>query len=53
MLSADVECLVSEVINRASNGNDDNVKLLMSGDTSLEKKAHIVETLLALSHVPM
>lgn len=39
--SADVETFVSEAIKRANNGNDDNVKLLMAGDTSLEKKAHI------------
>ncbi len=25
----------------------------MAGDTSLEKKAHIVETLLSIAHVPM
>lgn len=51
--SADVETFVSEAIKRANNGNDDNVKLLMAGDTSLEKKAHIVETLLSIAHVPM
>ncbi|VTQ05452.1 membrain protein [Pseudomonas aeruginosa] len=47
--SADVETFVSEAIKRANNGNDDNVKLLMAGDTSLEKKAHIVETLLSIA----
>ncbi len=36
--SADVETFVSEAIKRANNGNDDNVKLLMAGDTSLERK---------------
>lgn len=36
--SADVETFVSEAIKRANNGNDDNVKLLMTGDTSLEKR---------------
>ncbi|MGC8385414.1 UUP1 family membrane protein, partial [Pseudomonas aeruginosa] len=36
--SADVETFVSEAIKRANNGNDDNVKLLMAGDTSLEKR---------------
>ncbi len=51
--SADVETFVSEAIKRANNGNDDNVKLLMAGDTSLEKKAHIVEILLSIAHVPM
>ncbi|MGG2585478.1 inactive transglutaminase family protein [Pseudomonas aeruginosa] len=51
--SADVETFVSEAIKRANNGNDDNVKPLMAGDTSLEKKAHIVETLLSIAHVPM
>ncbi|MNO80609.1 hypothetical protein D3C76_718210 [compost metagenome] len=51
--SADVETFVSETIKRANNLGDDNVKLLLAGDTSLEKRSHVVETLLAIAHVPM
>ncbi|CDF83299.1 inactive transglutaminase family protein [Pseudomonas sp. QL9] len=51
--SADIETFVSETIKRANNQADDNVKLLMAGDTSLEKRAYIVETLLGIAHVPL
>ena len=51
--SADIETFVSETIKRANNLADDNVKLLLAGDTSLEKRSYIVETLLAQAHVPM
>ena len=51
--SADIETFVSETIKRANNLADDNVKLLLAGDTSLEKRSYIVETLLAQTHVPM
>lgn len=51
--SADVETFVSEAIKRANNLNDDNVKLLLAGDTSLDKRSHVVETLLAVAHVPL
>ena len=51
--SADVETFVSETIKRANNLADDNVKLLMAGDTSLEKRAYIIETLLGMAHVPL
>ncbi len=36
--SADVETFVSETIKRVNNLNDDNVKLLLAGDTSSMKK---------------
>ncbi|KAF1052735.1 MAG: hypothetical protein GAK43_01760 [Stenotrophomonas maltophilia] len=51
--SADIETFVSETIKRANNLNDDNVKLLLAGDTSLEERSYIVETLLGLAHVPL
>lgn len=49
----DVEIFVSEVIKCVNNGNDDNVKLLMVGDISLEKKVYIVEILLFIVYVLM
>lgn len=51
--SADVETFMSETIKRVNNLNDDNVKLLMSGDTSTPNKARIIELLLSIAHVPM
>ncbi|SDH78888.1 inactive transglutaminase family protein [Pseudomonas panipatensis] len=51
--SADIETFVSETIKRANNLNDDNVKLLLAGDTSPEKRSYVVETLLGLAHVSM
>ncbi len=51
--SADVETIITEAIKRVNNLNDDNVKLLMAGDTSAAKKAQITELLLSIAHVPM
>ncbi|HSC84580.1 MAG TPA: inactive transglutaminase family protein [Pseudomonas sp.] len=51
--SADVETFMSETIKRVNNVNDDNVKLLMAGDTSTPNKARIIELLLSIAHVPM
>ncbi|WP_447591681.1 osmotic stress tolerance membrane protein RloB [Aquipseudomonas campi] len=51
--SADVETFISETIKRVNNPNDDNVKLLMGGDTSAQNKAKIIELLLSIAHVPM
>lgn len=51
--SADIETFVSEAIQRINNTNDDNVKLLLSGDTSLDNKAGAVETVLGIAHVPV
>ncbi|WP_426808936.1 inactive transglutaminase family protein [Pseudomonas sp. WOUb67] len=51
--SADVETFVSETIKRVNNLNDDNVKLLLAGDTSPMKKAQIIDLLLSIAHVPM
>lgn len=51
--SADVETFISETIKRVNNLNDDNVKLLMAGDSSTPNKAKIIELLLSIAHVPM
>jgi hypothetical protein len=51
--SADVETFISEAIKRVNNISDDNVKLLLGGDTSTAKKAQVTELLLSIAHVPM
>ncbi|MBV4452060.1 MULTISPECIES: osmotic stress tolerance membrane protein RloB [Pseudomonas] len=51
--SADVETFVSEAIKRTNNLNDDNVKLLLAGDTSTAHKAKIIELVLSIGHVPV
>ena len=51
--SADVETFISETIKRVNNLNDDNVKLLLSGDPSTPNKARVIELLLSIAHVPM
>lgn len=51
--SADVETFISETIKRVNNTNDDNVKLLLSGDASTANKAKAIELLLSIAHVPM
>ncbi|MGV8917118.1 MAG: inactive transglutaminase family protein [Pseudomonas sp.] len=51
--SADVETFVTETIKRVNNLSDDNVKLLLAGDTSTSNKARITELLLSVAHVPV
>ncbi|WP_417662222.1 inactive transglutaminase family protein [Pseudomonas sp.] len=51
--SADVETFISETIKRVNNVNDDNAKLLLSGDASTSNKAKAIELLLSIAHVPM
>ncbi|WP_068827200.1 osmotic stress tolerance membrane protein RloB [Pseudomonas sp. BMS12] len=51
--SADVETFISEAIKRVNNVNDDNVKLLLGGDTSSANKAKVIDLLLSIAHVPM
>ena len=51
--SADVETFISETIKRVNNLNDDNVKLLLAGDTSVEKRARVIDLLLSIGHVPL
>ncbi|MFK3799147.1 inactive transglutaminase family protein [Pseudomonas sp. NPDC088444] len=51
--SADVETFVSEAIRRVNNLSDDNVKLLLAGDPSVQNKARVTEILLSIAHVPV
>lgn len=51
--SADVETFISETIKRVNNLADDNVKLLLAGDTSSQNKAKVIDLLLSIAHVPM
>ncbi len=51
--SADVETFISEAIKRVNNVNDDNVKLLLAGNTSSANKAKVIDLLLSIAHVPM
>ncbi len=51
--SADVETFISETIKRVNNTSDDNIRLLLGGDTSSERKAAVIDLLLSIAHVPM
>lgn len=51
--SADVETFIGETIKRVNNLSDDNVKLLLGGDTSVEKRAQVIDLLLSIAHVPL
>jgi hypothetical protein len=51
--SADVETFIGEAIKRVNILSDDNVKLLLAGDTSTPNKARVTELLLSIAHVPM
>jgi hypothetical protein len=51
--SADVETFISETIKRVNNGADDNVKLLLGSDPSVENKARVIDLLLSIAHVPL
>ncbi|MDY0249240.1 MAG: inactive transglutaminase family protein [Pseudomonas sp.] len=51
--SADVETFISETIKRVNNTSDDNIRLLLGGDVSSERKASVIDILLSIAHVPM
>src|SRR5690554_7435590 len=51
--SADVETFISETIKRVNDTDDDNVRLLLGGDTSSERKTDAIDLLLSIAHVPM
>ncbi|MBD1586558.1 inactive transglutaminase family protein [Pseudomonas typographi] len=51
--SADVETFIGETIKRVNNLNDDNVKLLLGGDSSPVHKARVIDLLLSVAHVPL
>ena len=50
--SADVETFISETIRRVNDIDDDNVRVLLRGDTSVESRARVVDLLLAAAHIP-
>ena len=51
--SADVETFISEAIKRVNDSSDDNVRLLLGGDSSSQRKADVIDLLLSIAHVPM
>ncbi|PVZ13557.1 MULTISPECIES: inactive transglutaminase family protein [unclassified Pseudomonas] len=51
--SADVETFISETIKRVNNLKDDNVRLLLAGDSSPTHKARVIDLLLSVAHVPV
>ena len=51
--SADVETFISETIKRVNNTADDNVGLLLGGDSSTANRAKVIDLLLSIAHVPM
>ncbi|WP_159560121.1 inactive transglutaminase family protein [Alcanivorax sp. S71-1-4] len=51
--SADVDTFISETIQRVNNLQDENVGLLLANDTSIDKRARVIETLLAVAHIPV
>ena len=50
--SADVETFISEAIKRVNDSSDDNVRLLLGGDTPVTQ-ADVIDLLLSIAHVPM
>lgn len=51
--SADVDTFISETIRRVNQPDDENVRLLLHGDVSIENRARVIETLLAAAHIPV
>jgi len=51
--SADIETFIGEAIRRISESPDNNVKLLLAGDNSIESKARVIELLLSTAHIPI
>ncbi|MFT6430558.1 MAG: hypothetical protein ACJAXR_001232 [Halopseudomonas sp.] len=51
--SADIETFISEAISRVNDITDDNVKLLLGGDTSPLAKARVIDVLLAQARIPL
>jgi len=50
--SADIETFISETIRRVNDAGNDNVRLLLRGDYSVESRARVVDLLLAAAHIP-
>lgn len=50
--SADVETFIAETIRRVNDPYNDNARLLLRGDNSVEARARVVDLLLAAAHIP-
>jgi len=51
--SADIETFIGEAIRRINDTPDNNVKVLLAGDNSIESKARVIELLLSTAHIPI
>ncbi|MGM0564961.1 MAG: inactive transglutaminase family protein [Pseudomonadota bacterium] len=51
--SADVETFISETIQRVNDLGNDNVRLLLGRDNSLQKRVEVIDLLLAVAHIPV
>lgn len=51
--SADIETFISEAIKRVNNVHDDNVRLLLGGDSSLTNRARVVALILSVAQIPI
>lgn len=50
--SADIETFIGEAVKQVANTDNDNVRLLLSGDNSPQGRARVVSLLLAAAHIP-
>lgn len=51
--SADIETFISEAIRRVNDITDDNVRLLLGGQTSALDKARVIDVLLSNARIPL
>ncbi|WP_193075374.1 inactive transglutaminase family protein [Pseudomonas sp. FME51] len=51
--SADIETFISETIRRVNDITDDNVRLLLGGDSSALSKARVIDVLLSNARIPL
>ena len=51
--SADIETFITEAIRRVNDTTDDNVRLLLDGDTSAMGKARVIDILLSNARIPL
>jgi hypothetical protein len=50
--SADIESFIAEAIRTVNDDNNDGVRLLLAGDSGAERRAAVVDMLLAAAHIP-
>ena len=50
--SADIETFIAETILTVNDDSNDSVRLLLAGDRSVERRADVVDLLLAAAHIP-